>query len=70
MFKIGEGLHDEAVTVTPLHRGGPSGNDYPGFGGGGSGETVNNFYGELVFPNIENGDDAEEFIKNLEALST
>lgn len=28
----------------------------------------NHFYGDLVFPNIKSGDDAEEFIKNLEAL--
>lgn len=27
-----------------------------------------NFYGDLVFPNVEDGDDAEEFIRNLEAL--
>lgn len=34
----------------------------------GMGKTENNFYGELVFPNVKNGDDAEAFIRNLESL--
>jgi len=33
----------------------------------GSGNTYN-FYGDLEFPNITNGEDAEEFIKNLKGL--
>lgn len=36
----------------------------------GSGKTtkVYNFYGDLEFPNIKDGSDVEEFLKNLEAL--
>lgn len=34
-----------------------------------SSSKTNNFYGPLVFPNVENGDDAEAFIKNLESIS-
>lgn len=36
--------------------------------GSSSGSTFN-FYGDLSFPNIKNGNDADEFIKNLEALA-
>jgi TP901 family phage tail tape measure protein len=59
LFRMGEGLYDEAVQVTPLH----------GQGADGQGDTTNNFYGELVFPNIKTGDDAEAFLRNLEVLS-
>jgi hypothetical protein len=33
-----------------------------------SGKTIN-FYGDLSFPNISNSDDAEQFIRNLEAMA-
>lgn len=33
------------------------------------GSTELHFHGNLVFPNIKSGDDAEEFIKNLETLA-
>lgn len=33
------------------------------------GGTTNNFYGDLVFPNVKSGDDAEDFISNLEKLA-
>lgn len=36
--------------------------------GSNSGGTYN-FYGDLSFPNIKSGEDADEFIKNLEALA-
>lgn len=60
LFRIGEGLNDEAVQVMPLHSGGSDAS--------GVGETVNNFYGDLSFPNITDPDDAGRFIENLEAL--
>lgn len=59
IFRIGEGMHDEAVQVTPLHGQSPTG----------EGGRELNFYGDLSFPNITNGDDAEEFLRNLEALA-
>lgn len=31
--------------------------------------ATNNFYGDLVFPNVTNGDDAEDFINNLESMA-
>jgi TP901 family phage tail tape measure protein len=34
----------------------------------GGSTTVNNFYGNLEFPNVSNGDDAEEFLANLESI--
>jgi hypothetical protein len=56
LARIGEGSHDELVT--PL----PSGwNDDLG--------TTYNFYGDLEFPNVTNGDDAKGFISNLKALT-
>jgi len=61
LFRIGEGLHDEAVQVMPLHGGATS--------GGGDTNKEFNFYGDLSFPNITNPDDAERFISNLEALA-
>lgn len=60
LFRIGEGLHDEAVQVTPLHGGAR---------GDGAVRKEYNFYGDLSFPNITNPDDAERFISNLEALA-
>jgi len=54
---IGEGNRDEAVL--PLPRGWRG--DDP-FRGGDTNITVT---GDLVFPNVENGDDAEDFINNL-----
>lgn len=35
----------------------------------GGGNRTYNFYGDLSFPNVENGDDAEAFVKNLESLA-
>jgi len=35
----------------------------------GSSKTENHFHGDLVFPNVKNGDDAEAFIRNLESMS-
>jgi TP901 family phage tail tape measure protein len=57
-FVAGEGGQDEHVTVT---RGGPP----PGAAGG----TTNIFHGDLVFPNVTDGDDAEDFIRRLEAMA-
>lgn len=57
---VGEGIHDERVTVEPL-RGGSSGSD-------GDGDTTNNFFGDMSFPNVRDGNDAKEFIHNLEVL--
>lgn len=56
LMRVAEGRNDERVQVTPL-----SGND-------GDGETHNHFYGDLSFPNITSGDDAEKFVRNLESL--
>lgn len=36
--------------------------------GSDNGKT-NNFYGDLSFPNVKDGDDAESFIRNLESIS-
>jgi hypothetical protein len=39
-------------------------------GGAGAGQQiVNNFYGDLSFPSIDNESDAEEFLRNLEAIT-
>ena len=62
VFRIGEGLHDEAVQVMPLHGGAAGGSNV-------AGETTMNFHGNLVFPNIRTADDAERFLANLEALA-
>lgn len=60
---MGEGDRDEAVI--PLPRGWR-----PGGGGGAfAGGTTNHFHGDLVFPNIKSGDDAELFIQNLENVA-
>ncbi|MEX2080027.1 MAG: hypothetical protein WEC33_00280, partial [Dehalococcoidia bacterium] len=57
IVNVGEGGpgHDEAVIPLPN-----------GFKNG-LGST-NHFHGDLVFPNIKDGDDAEEFMRNLESL--
>jgi hypothetical protein len=62
LARIGEGGQDEAVT--PLPRGWKT----QGFGNSSNG-TTNNFYGDLQFPNVRDGSDAEDFLKNLEILS-
>lgn len=53
------GRSERATMIEPLDGNGR------GLGGG---KTENHFYGDLVFPNVRNGDDAEEFIRNLGAL--
>jgi TP901 family phage tail tape measure protein len=57
IVRVGEGQHDEAVL--PLPRGAQD------LKGG----TTNNFYGDLSFPNIKSGDDAQAFLDNLETLT-
>jgi TP901 family phage tail tape measure protein len=62
--RIGEGSYDEAVT--PL----PHGWRSSGLAFGSKSETKEfHFHGDLSFPNIKSGDDAESFIRNLEILS-
>lgn len=56
LMRVGEGRTDERVQVTPLR----SGDD--------GGKKEYHFYGDLSFPNIKSGDDAEEFLRNLENL--
>lgn len=58
LVNVGEGNTDEAVVPLP-----------PGYKPGSGGGTTNNFYGNLNFPNVKSGEDAEEFIRNLKALS-
>ena len=36
---------------------------------GSGGDRTLNFYGDLSFPSITSGDDAEDLIRNLEALA-
>lgn len=50
----------KTATTSLFYRGG----DDPKPGG-----TVNHFHGDLVFPNVKSGDDAEDFISNLEKLA-
>lgn len=57
LVRVGEQYQDEKIV--PLGRTGRDGD--------GEGRTLN-FYGDLSFPNITDADDAEEFIRNLEAL--
>lgn len=57
LVRVGEGAYDEAVV--PL----PNGRDDLG-----GGETYN-FYGDLSFPNIRSGDDAQAFLDNLKTLA-
>lgn len=37
-------------------------------GTGVAGKTENHFHGNLIFPNVKSGDDAEAFIRNIESL--
>jgi hypothetical protein len=59
LLRVGEGLHDEAVQVTPLH----------GNNANAGGETTINFYGDLSFPNITDPNQAEQLITNLKSLA-
>ena len=59
LARVGEGSTDEAVV--PLPRNWKSDGDL-------GGRTVN-IYGNLEFPNIEDGSDVEEFLNNLEILA-
>jgi hypothetical protein len=59
LVRVGEGRTDEAVVPLP--------NGVSDLSGGGV--TNNNFYGNLVFPNITSPDDAKRFIDNLEDLA-
>lgn len=56
LVRLGEGQNDEAVTPLPS-------------GGVGATHHHQHTYGNLVFPNVKNGDDARELIKNLQALA-
>lgn len=61
---VGDGRYDEAVV--PLPYGWKSG----GILGGGEEKTVNvHIHGNLSFPNITDGNDAEQFIRNIENLA-
>lgn len=57
LLRVGEGRHDEKVQVLPVHKSNSEGGN------------VLNFYGDMSFPNIKDGDDAEEFVDNLKALA-
>ncbi len=57
LMRVGEGRNDEKVQVLPLH------------GDEGNGASEIHFHGDLVFPNVTDGSDAEDFIKNLETLA-
>lgn len=59
VFRGGEAGQDEAVLPLPSNW---SARD-------GLGEKHYHFYGDLSFPNIKSGEDAETFIKNLEILA-
>jgi len=61
--------------IAYLARGGSAGGPLRNSGGrqaltvgSGSATKVYNFYGDLEFPNVKDGSDVEEFLKNLEAL--
>lgn len=63
LARIGEGRYDEEVSdvggkvqVLPLD-------------GKGSGGDTYEFYGDLSFPNVTNGDDAQDFLDNLASLA-
>lgn len=60
---LGDGRHDEAVV--PLPKGWRSGL----IGASGDGEKHFHFYGDMSFPNVKSGDDAQTFLDNLENLS-
>jgi hypothetical protein len=58
LLKVGEGLYNEKVQVTPLdgkHDGG--------------GDTINFYDSTFSFPNITDPHDAEKFLSNIEALA-
>lgn len=57
LVRVGEGAYDEAVMPLP--------NGADDLGGG----KTYNFYGDLSFPNIKSGDDAQAFLDNLETLA-
>jgi TP901 family phage tail tape measure protein len=57
LLHVGEGNNDEEVQVRPLNRRDDDG------------KTIN-FYGDLVFPNVENASDAEDFIRSIESLGS
>ncbi|MGE0342553.1 MAG: phage tail tape measure protein [Porticoccaceae bacterium] len=67
LARIGEKNHDEAIIPLP-HGWRNSDALASGGAGGGGGDRTFNFYGDLEFPNVENGSDAEDFMKNLESL--
>jgi hypothetical protein len=54
---VGEGGNDEAIIPLPK-----------GYKPGGDGATYN-FYGDLSFPNVHDGSDAEDFLKNLQSIA-
>lgn len=56
LLRLGEGRSNEEIQVKPLRNNSTDG------------ETHNHFYGDLTFPNVKDGDDAEAFIRNLESL--
>jgi TP901 family phage tail tape measure protein len=63
LYRLGDGRYDEAVVPLPkgyrdTHL--TSSND--------GGEKHFHFHGDLSFPNIKSGDDAQSFIENLESL--
>jgi hypothetical protein len=60
---IGEGRHDEAVVPLPKDWRSSS------IGASEKKETHLHFHGDLSFPNIKSGSDAEELIKQLELLA-
>jgi TP901 family phage tail tape measure protein len=55
---VGEGRYDEKVQVMPLREG----------GAGDSGTTIV-INGNLEFPNVNDGSDADDFLRNLRALA-
>lgn len=60
-LNVGEGGQREAVVPLPNNL---------RIGEDGLGGRTINFYGDLSFPNVTNGDDAEEFLRNLESLAS
>ena len=65
LARIGEGGNDELVT--PLPRGWRNGELFQKRAG--SDEVHLHFHGDLSFPNITEGNDAEELVKNLTLLA-
>lgn len=62
LLRVGEGRTDEAVL--PLPRGA---RDL--VGAGSSVKKEYHFHGDLSFPNVKSGEDAEDFLSNLESLA-